>query len=129
MKEWLNNLRYEESNQCLYDYNLLNLQELYKINKDLYEKEEYIPVYIDLYSHIDYIHTLKEKGLYEKYSTQIQKARQYTLNEIITEFIQWINQHPEYKKLFNKKNYALQQEELQKIKKEYVKISEEILNG
>ena len=96
-------IRQELQDTC-YDYQIINKKTVQKHENQLYE-EEYLPRLL-LYEldDIQYIKTLKDKGIYDDYIRKMLKMphKTHKYNEI-QELKEWVKDNEKYSNILNKK--------------------------
>lgn len=112
-------IRQELQDTC-YDYQIINKKTVQKHENQLYE-EEYLPRLL-LYEldDIQYIKTLKDKGIYDDYIRKMLKMphKTHKYNEI-QELKEWVKDNEKYSNILNKKEYETLEEHINVLKPFY----------
>ena len=75
-------------------------------NKDkLFNLHEYLPNLLRMHINEDYYITMLEYGTIENVLEEMIKTKNYSIEENIKEFIDWIDKHDEFNNLLNVKEY------------------------
>ena len=112
-------IRQELQDTC-YDYQIINKKTVQKHENQLYE-EEYLPRLL-LYEldDLQYIKTLKDKGIYDDYIRKMLKMphKTHKYNEI-QELKEWVKDNEKYSNILNKKEYETLEEHINVLKPFY----------
>ena len=112
-------IRQELQDTC-YDYQIINKKTVQKHENQLYE-EEYLPRLL-LYEldDLQYIKTLKDKGIYDDYIRKMLKMphKTHKYNEI-QELKEWVKDNKKYSNILNKKEYETLEEHINVLKPFY----------
>ena len=112
-------IRQELQDTC-YDYQIINKKTVQKHENQLYE-EEYLPRLL-LYKldDLQYIKTLKDKGIYDDYIRKMLKMphKTHKYNEI-QELKEWVKDNEKYSNILNKKEYETLEEHINVLKPFY----------
>lgn len=108
-KKKINELHNRVREEVCYKYNIVNISKVKKYEDELSNLEEYLPVLMPSFIMQDY-KRLEEKGLWDDIVKKTGETRKYSYEECIYEFVDWIDNHQEFKEILNKK-------ELEKLEK------------
>ena len=112
-------IRQELQDTC-YDYQIINKKTVQKHENQLYE-EEYLPRLL-LYEldDLQYIKTLKDKGIYDDYIRKMLKMphKTHRYNEI-QELKEWVKDNKKYSNILNKKECETLEEHINVLKQFY----------
>ena len=100
-----------------YKYSVLNYNKIETYEKELVNLHEYLPNIISGYVVMDY-KILNELGVWEDIVKQIGKARHYSREDDIVEFIDWIDKHDEFEDLIKRNEVKKLYDEIDKLENE-----------
>lgn len=122
MEKWIEDILEEDKNNTIMETLIVDVKRLLTVEDELLSKFDYLPVMICMYMSKSYIQYHKLNNTYKDLEDKINQSRRYTAQQILDEFINWINTHREYNYLLNKTEYNKLQKTLKEKEKEYNKI-------
>ena len=105
-------LKKELMNNIYLKYCIVNISEVYNIEKELITSNIYLPNLLRRFISNDYYTHITNSKVSEK----ISKNRRFTRRQSVEEFISWIKNNPDYNKLLDAENLSKMNEELATIK-------------
>lgn len=137
-KEWnkdmvddtLLNEVYEEGRERIYlSINIVNIPKIDKYKEELFALDEYLPNLLRSFIGLDYYRVLNNSDNLDKIMEQMGDTRFFTREEDVVEFINWVDEHPDFKELLNEDKVKELGDDLESLEKDYEKYLKVLKNG
>jgi len=93
--------------------NIINIDEVYKLEKEFVSSNIYLPNLIRYFISNDYYSNVTSQEVVDK----LVETRRYTRQENVEEFIEWIKKNPQYDQLLNNDELKKLNQHLKKYKR------------
>ena len=113
----LNELYDELREQTCYKYSIVNVGKVKSYADELSALEEYLPNLMPSFIIQNYT-SLNEKGVWDDIVKKTGETRHYTMEECVYEFVDWVDEHPQFKEVLDKESLKELEKELGVLEKE-----------
>ena len=121
---------YEEGRERIYlSINIVNIPKIDEYKEELFALDEYLPNLLRGFIGLDYYRVLNNSDNLDKIMEQMGDTRFFTREEDVVEFINWIDEHPDFKELLNEDKVKELGDDLESLEKDYEKYLKVLKNG
>ena len=121
---------YEEGRERIYlSINIVNIPKIDKYKEELFALDEYLPNLLRSFIGLDYYRALNNSDNLDKIMEQMGDTRFFTREEDVVEFINWVDEHPDFKELLNEDKVKELGDDLESLEKDYEKYLKVLKNG